>query len=55
MYIVTVTNDKTGQVIRTRHFTSLKRAEEYEDRQYRYNPVVTLFTIKIEKQDKATK
>lgn len=48
MYKIEVKNSK-GEVIRTRHFSSKKEAEKYEDIQYRYNPVASNFDFIITK------
>lgn len=52
MYKVTVTNPETKKIIRVRHFSTKKRAENYEDKQYKCNPVAFMFNFKIEKLEK---
>ena len=52
MYRVEVINDDTGKVLKARHFTTKKRAEKYEDDQYKHNPVAWKYTFKTTKVKK---
>ncbi len=38
---------KNGKIIRTRHFITRKKAEAYENEQYKYNWMSALCTFKI--------
>jgi hypothetical protein len=46
MFKVTVTKDK--KVIRVRHFGTKKKAEQYEDDQYKHNIIASMCNFKIE-------
>ncbi len=52
MYRISVINPETKQVIKVRHFTTKKKAENYEDYQYQYNPLAFKYDFKIEKVEK---
>ena len=43
-----VSVSKEGRIFRVRHFSTLKKAEKYEDEQYRYNPIAVMCDFKIE-------
>ncbi len=45
MWKVTVTKD--SKVIRTRHFTTKKKAEQYEDEQYKHNIIASMCDFEI--------
>lgn len=47
MYQVTVKKD--GRVIRVRHFSTKKKAENYENAQYKQNPIATWCDFEIKK------
>ena len=49
MYRVAVTNPDTNQIIRTRHFTTKRKAEKYEDDQYARNPIAFKYDFVIKK------
>ncbi len=42
---------KDGKVIRTRHFTTKKKAEQYEDDQYKHNIIAGLCDFEIVRED----
>ena len=50
-YIAKVTNDKTGEQIRARHFSNKKGLERYEDNHYQ-NPMQIMFTLRTYKIEK---
>jgi hypothetical protein len=45
MYQVTVKKD--NKVIRVRHFSTKKRAEDYENEQYKHNPIAGICDFEI--------
>ena len=46
MYKVTVTKDK--KIIRVRHFSTKKKAEKYEEEQYKHNIIASMCDFTIE-------